>query len=103
MIKYTKLVKALEKIGFAHDSYLGNLTVSPVNLGTSLKLSGRLDPIHSLTSELTKQIEDQNRVKITIDRGFVHLESHPILAPKYNETSQFLDFFTAASILSQME
>lgn len=73
MIKYTKLIKALEKIGFAHDSYLGNLTVNPTNLGTSLKLSARLDPIHSLTPEIMKQIEDTNRVKIENDRGFIYI------------------------------
>jgi len=34
-----KLIKTFEKLGYATDTTLGNLTVSPQNLGTALKLN----------------------------------------------------------------
>ena len=33
-----KLLQTFEKLGYATDPYLGNLTVSPQNLGTAMKL-----------------------------------------------------------------
>ena len=33
-----KLISTFEKLGYAYDSYLGNLTVSPAILGTAFKL-----------------------------------------------------------------
>lgn len=34
-----KLIKTFEKLTYATDPYLGNLTVSPQNLGTAMRLS----------------------------------------------------------------
>ena len=47
-IKFAKLVKAFEKLDFAQDSYLGNLTVSPKHLGTALHLQAKFNTIKSL-------------------------------------------------------
>jgi protein-arginine kinase len=49
-----KLISTFEKLGYAYDSYLGNLTVSPAVLGSALKLSVRL----SLTANDTKLDKD---------------------------------------------
>lgn len=38
VIKFAKLVKAFEKIGFASDPLLGYLTVNPQHLGSALSL-----------------------------------------------------------------
>ena len=37
-----KLTKTFDKMGFATDSYLGFLTVSPANLGTGMSFSGTI-------------------------------------------------------------
>lgn len=33
-----KLLQAFDKLGYATDPYLGNLTVSPLNLGTAMQI-----------------------------------------------------------------
>ena len=39
IIRTIKILKTFEKLTYATDPYLGNLSVSPANLGTSMKLS----------------------------------------------------------------
>jgi protein-arginine kinase len=38
-----KLLQTFEKLGYATDPYLGNLTVSPRNLGTAMKVEASID------------------------------------------------------------
>ena len=39
IIRMIKILKTFEKLTYATDPYLGNLSVSPANLGTSMRLS----------------------------------------------------------------
>lgn len=40
--KMVKLLQTFDKIGYATDPYLGNLTTSPEHLGTALKIESTL-------------------------------------------------------------
>lgn len=51
IIKFVKLTKAFEKIGFATDAYIGNLTVSPKHLGTALHMQCKFNKISNLKDE----------------------------------------------------
>jgi hypothetical protein len=42
-IKFTKLIRVFEKIGFANDPLYGYLTVSPQHLGTALSIRCKFD------------------------------------------------------------
>lgn len=37
------MLETFEKLGYATDPYLGNLTVSPATLGTGMKLSCKIN------------------------------------------------------------
>lgn len=39
IIRMIKILKTFEKLTYATDPYLGNLSVSPANLGTSMRIS----------------------------------------------------------------
>ena len=51
-----KLISTFEKLGYAYDSYLGNLTVSPAILGTALKLSAKVS-LKASDSKLENDLE----------------------------------------------
>jgi hypothetical protein len=42
MMRMIKLLSTFEKMGFATNAYLGNLSVSPENLGTCMSIKGSL-------------------------------------------------------------
>jgi len=42
LLRLIKLMHTFEKLGYATDPYIGNLTVSPKNLGTALFLEADL-------------------------------------------------------------
>lgn len=89
-----KLLQTFEKLGYATDPYLGNLTASPRNLGTSLRLEaevvfenrtdGLIDKEVSDEIEFGKQIGIINRLKDAKHKD-VRLETQQTLAPNYNE------------------
>lgn len=91
-----KLVELFEKFGFANDQYLGNLTVSPKNLGTALNLFCEFN-LHATDEELDRQIlmDLQHRSHIKYDRHSETLHSMTTLktlAAGYNEMIQTSDF-----------
>lgn len=91
-----KLVELFEKFGFATDPYLGNLTVSPKNLGTALNIFCEFN-LNATEEELDRQIlmDLQHRSHIKYDRHSETLHSMTTmktLAAGYNEMIQMTDF-----------
>ena len=88
-----KLLHTFEKLGFAVDPYLGNLTASPKHLGTALRLEAnlrfenKLD--HKIDEELQQELEYGKALflKNRLDTGEkdVVIETGQTLAPNYNE------------------
>ncbi len=62
LARLIKLVHTFEKLGYATDPYLGNLTVSPKNLGTSLYLEADLKYHSRLVSSLERHIIEKMEV-----------------------------------------
>lgn len=89
-----KLLQTFEKLGYATDPYLGNLTVSPKNLGTSLVLEAvigwqnrndsHIDRETADEIEFGKHIKITNRLNDHQKRDIV-LRTQQSLAPNYNE------------------
>lgn len=91
-----KLVELFENYGFATDPYLGNLTVSPKNLGTALNIMTEFN-LNPTDEELERQIlmDLQHRSHIKYDRHSETLHSMTTmktLAAGYNEMIQLTDF-----------
>ena len=107
-----KLNNTFEKIGFASDTYLGFLTVSPEHLGTALTFSSTIavpsvafydckdtirDKLLSLqaTSGISYSAEDRGvEMMLTI-------ASEQSLAPNYNEQTQMEGFLSAVIIVGE--
>lgn len=90
-----KLLQTFEKIGFATDPYLGNLTASPKHLGTALTMEATIgfeyNLDHQLDKDVNSEIEYGKHIKIT-DRlksstKDVVLKTEQTLAPNYNEVT----------------
>lgn len=54
-----KLIQTFEKLEYATDPYLGHLTVSPSNLGTSMFLEGTLTFEFKEDGEIDKDLADE--------------------------------------------
>ena len=91
-----KLSSAFERIGYAQDPYLGNLTVSPIYLGTGMtitteyKMQGQY---RETTVDETKQLALEHNCQATVSKGYIRLETCNYLAPNYNELLVVRDFF----------
>jgi hypothetical protein len=59
LLRLIKLMHTFEKLGYATDPYLGNLTVSPKNLGTSLFLEADLKFQSRLVSQVDRHIVEK--------------------------------------------
>ena len=59
MQRLFKLLQTFEKIQYAVESFLGNITVSPKNLGTGLSLEGKI--LYEIREELNfeQEVEDE--------------------------------------------
>ena len=66
VIKFTKLIKAFDKLGYACNSYLGNLSMSPANLGTAMSISAKFNKVRGLTDDQKKEIEELHSVKLEV-------------------------------------
>lgn len=92
-----KLISTFDKLGYSADPYLGNLTVSPKNIGTSLVLQADLKLQECLVSQIDRRVLDDmeklrhQSVASMGDRD-LRIVTRQTLAPNYNETSQILDF-----------
>jgi len=90
------LLSTFEKLGFATDPYLGNLTVSPKDLGTAMKLSCTLI-LSPTDKELDRDISMRLKNDYKIDYKKKSKKEHTLatlksLAPAYNEMLQVTDF-----------
>jgi len=95
-----RLEKTFEKLGYAVDPYLGNLTVSPRNLGTALKVKCTLKveaPASSegKTAEAVKELSHRLFYESGMvfdqdasDLSLFHLETKPTLQANLNEKTQ---------------
>lgn len=54
-----KLLQTFEKLGYATDPYLGNLTVNPKNLGTSINLEVDFHFENKVDSVIDKEVSDE--------------------------------------------
>ncbi len=54
-----KLLQTFEKLGYATDPYLGNLTASPRNLGTSLRLEAEVIFENRTDGLIDKEVSDE--------------------------------------------
>lgn len=89
-----KLIQTFEKLGYATDPYLGNLTVSPKLLGTAMKLEASFHFENKVNPMMDKEVEQE-----IVDGKCMHIEnrmqdakhndvlilSQQTLAPSYNE------------------
>ena len=75
-----KLVQTFEKLGYATDPYLGNLTVSPKYLGTALQLEASVVFEHKKDAFLDKDVIDEiqyaRHIKVTNRLDTQHLHTH---------------------------
>jgi len=109
VLRAIKLIQTFEKLQFATDPYLGNLTVSPENLGTGITLSCKIDVSNpSLTGpryqnalkELEQRLAYENNVKYDQDSDAIHtLTTIQYLAPNFNETQAIEDFLASIHIV----
>ena len=58
LTRLIKLMHTFEKLGYANDPYLGNLTVSPQNLGTSLTLQADMCLQECLVTSIDRRVLD---------------------------------------------
>lgn len=93
-----RLIKTLatfEKLGFATDSYLGNLTVSPQNLGTAiqLKCTIRGDPGKKIPGDLVQKMYLSQHMSYEQPNDTDHvLATNMTLASGTNELKQIREF-----------
>ena len=59
LTRLIKLLQTFEKLGYATDPYLGNLTVSPKNLGTALKLEADIIFDNKVDNHIDKEVHDE--------------------------------------------
>lgn len=107
-----KLLQTFDKLGYATDPYLGNLTVSPKYLGTSISIEATLlfDTEQNLTEGDNKDLLDELLYEkfIEVDNKmsegkYVVLRTSQTLGPLYNEVVQITDFFDSLKRLSERD
>lgn len=89
ILRLFKMITIFEKLVYATDSYLGNLTVSPANLGTAMTLGCTLTlPPNDiqLDKETATVLKYQSLVTYTrLDASTHTLKTNKMLSPSYNE------------------
>ena len=104
-----KLTKTFDKMGFATDSYLGFLTVSPANLGTGMSFTGtvvlegkkrRADEVETIEQLLNERLATGKGMTVKLEgersesdqiEGLtsslrITFSTGQTLAPNYNES-----------------
>jgi protein-arginine kinase len=96
IVRLFKMIGIFEKLGYATDSYLGNLTVSPANIGTGLSLGCTLSLANTginLDKETSTVLKYDSQVTYTkVDPTTHTLKTNKMLAPAYNEQIQIIEF-----------
>jgi protein-arginine kinase len=94
-----RLIQAFEKLGFATDPYLGNLTVNPSNLGTAMKLEISIPTdefeTHKLAQkekELKSKVYNESRMVLEMRDGICCVATEQTLAHDLNEANLISDF-----------
>ena len=71
-----KLLQTFEKLGYATDPYLGNLTVSPANLGTAMTMKCNLtlrgNPSAQVDNQLIQQLKLDQCIKYEREDDVTH-------------------------------
>ena len=119
-----KLTKTFDKMGFATDSYLGFLTVSPENLGTGMQFSGtivlegkkrtqeeveiiekimneRLVSGKGMSVKVVGEQTDYDRTENVTSSLKISFATGQTLAPNYNESIQIDDFLWAIQTVGE--
>jgi hypothetical protein len=81
-------VQTFDKLGYATDPYLGNLTVSPAKLGTAMTLECMLEAESrsKLSGELIQKLTHQRMIRYERDNDRAHsIKTKQTLAQNYNE------------------
>ena len=121
-----KLTKTFDKMGFATDSYLGFLTVSPANLGTGMAftatqvLDGKkrtrvevesirqilnegLSQAKGMVVDVEEELSETDRMEGVVSAVRVKFSTKQTLAPNYNESIQIEDFLWAMKRVSEFD
>ena len=121
-----KLTKTFDKMGFATDSYLGFLTVSPANLGTGMTFTAtQVLESKKRTKEEVDMIEQILNERLTLGKGMkvdvvatstesdkieglisslkIKFSTGQTLAPNYNESIQIDDFLWAIQTVGEFD
>ena len=121
-----KLTKTFDKMGFATDSYLGFLTVSPANLGTGMSFTGtvvlegkkrRADEVETIEQLLNERLATGKGMTVKLEgersesdqiEGLtsslrITFSTGQTLAPNYNESIQLEDFLWAIQTVGEFE
>lgn len=107
-----KLLQTFEKLGYATDPYLGNLTASPRNLGTALRLEVDFHFDSKVDADIDKDIADEieygknvalvNRLADS-RHSDVQLQSLQTLAPQFNEKIQIVTLLETIQLLNSID
>ena len=91
-----KLIKTFEKLAYATDPYLGNLTVRPNQLGTGMKISMTFNLASNetrLDKELAYKLENDDMINYKRINSTQHtMETLKTLGAGYNEMTQMQNF-----------
>ena len=91
-----KILKTFESLGYACDSYLGNLTVRPNMLGTGMKISVTFNLASNetkLEKDLAYKLENDDLIEYKRINSTQHtMTTHKTLAAGYNEMNQIETF-----------
>lgn len=121
-----KLTKTFDKMGFATDSYLGFLTVSPANLGTGMsfkatmvlegkkRTSEEVEMIQQILNErlilgkgmkldIVPESSESDKIEGLISSLQITFETGQTLAPNYNEMIQIDDFLCAIQTVGEFD
>jgi len=84
-----KMITIFEKLGYSTDPYLGNLTVSPKDLGTAMKLSCTMKLVPSeqlLDREIAVRLKHESNISYEkLSKTDHTLVTQKSLAPAFNE------------------
>ena len=90
------MLKTFEKLGYANDSYLGNLTVRPNMLGTGMKISTTFNLASNdtkLDKDLAYKLENDDLIEYKRVNSTQHtMSTLKTLAAGYNEMNQMETF-----------
>ena len=88
------MLQTFEKIGYAIDSYLGHISVSPRYLGSGLEVEGVVEFELREKMDISEDIENEVRydkqtdMRIEEEQKQIHFRSMYTLAPNLNEGKQ---------------